>query len=96
MVEYRLRMEQNEETVMLTVIVYLFPAKPKALALIERAKAETPTIKISNSTANFSLSSLGRRPHQPVNISSLSEGFELTIYLIEVSRTTTTYLTSDI
>ena len=38
---------------MLTVIVYLFPAKPKALALIERAKAETPTIKISKSTGKF-------------------------------------------
>ena len=81
----------NEETVMLTVIVYLFPAKPAALALIERAKAETPTIKILNSTANFSLSSRGRRPHQPVNISSLSEVLGLTIYFIRVSRTTNTH-----
>ena len=81
---------------MLTVIVYLFPAKPKALALIERAKAETPTIKIANLTANFSLSSLGRRPHQPVNISSLSEGFKLTIYLIRLPRTIITYLISNI
>ena len=32
---------------MLTVIVYLFRAKPKILSLIERAKAENPTIKIS-------------------------------------------------
>ena len=58
-VEDHLRIELNEMTAMLTVIVYLFRAKPRTLVPIERAKAETPLSKSrSQRVPNSFLSSL--------------------------------------
>ena len=53
MVDSHSRIEQNEKTAMLTVIVYLFRAKPETLSPIERAKAETPLSKSRSQARNF-------------------------------------------
>ena len=60
-VDDHLRMEEKAKTAMLTVIVYLFCAKPQTLAPIERAgfaKAETPLSKSRTRPPKFLFSLL--------------------------------------